>query len=49
MIGPMRAILNPKGEFRGQYANRALDASVVPVNDSQRAAVEKLGLALEKI
>lgn len=49
LTGPMRAILEPKRELPGEYARRPLNTAAVPVNPSQRAAVEGLGKALEKI
>eukprot|EP00928_Gymnodinium_smaydae_P075244 TRINITY_DN5824_c0_g1_i1.p1 TRINITY_DN5824_c0_g1~~TRINITY_DN5824_c0_g1_i1.p1 ORF type:complete len:1306 (-),score=362.37 TRINITY_DN5824_c0_g1_i1:108-4025(-) len=49
LTGPMRAILEPKVDIPGDYAVRKLRTHLVPVNPSQRAAVENLRWALEKI
>lgn len=49
MTPPMRAILEPKVDLQGDYAYRRINSALVPVNPSQRAAIEGLKFALEKI
>lgn len=49
LTGPMRAILEPKIDLPGHYAQRQLNTSLVPVNASQRCAITGLAFALEKI
>ncbi|CAE7456355.1 unnamed protein product [Symbiodinium sp. CCMP2456] len=49
MTNPMRAILEPKVDLPGDFAKRQVNAALVPVNPSQRAAIEGLKYALEKI
>ncbi|CAE7362521.1 SETX [Symbiodinium natans] len=49
VTNPMKAILEPKVDLPGDFARRPVNAALVPVNPSQRAAIEGLKYALEKI
>ena len=45
----MQMILKPDHEIPGDYVQRRIDESVLPINESQRAAVRGLRCAVEKI
>ena len=45
----MKSVVDPRKNYPGEWCRRTIRSSVVPVNTSQRNAIESMRWALEKI